>query len=417
MADFQIIGGGLIGLSTAYALQKRGASVRVIEAGSGVALQTSFANAGMLHAFNAAPWNGPGLGGQLLRSLIDPASAMKLRLSAVPGILGWGMKFLQASRPGPHWHATRHNYALAVSSIARTDEWRTELGMDMDYRANGLLNIVRSEREFERAKALTATLEPLGFQVKELNAHEAVEKEPALAPIQDKLFGAFYYPDDISADAYKFCLALAEVIKNNGGEIITGSKMTGYLQVDGAVIGVKSETGDHQADTTILAAGAHTTKWLGSIGVAINMRPVKGYSLTFENIQGPSIPVVDDSLHAAITPLGDRLRIAGTAEITGFNDTLPESRLRPLLAMLQHVYPEIAKDLSLDQARPWTGFRPVSADGIPFIGRTQVKGLAVNTGHGHMGWTLAAGSGALLADILTGGETNLDASAYDPARR
>lgn len=415
-ADFQIVGGGLIGLSTAYALQLRGAKVRVIDARDGVGQETSFANAGMLHAFNAAPWNSPGVGGQLLRSLIDPGSAMKLRANAFPSITGWGLKFLMASRPESHWHATKNNYDLAVASIKQTDQWRRALAMDIDHRNTGLLNIARNAEEFSTARALTEKLEPLGFKVKVLSPDETIAKEPALAPIADQLIGAFYYPDDFSADAYKFCQALADTLVENGGQIITGTEVSGFLRENAAVIGVKTDPEDYQAKTTIIAAGPHSASLVRPIGVKMDMRPVKGYSLTFDDLPGPVTPVVDDNLHAALTPLGDRLRIAGTAEFTGFDHSLPESRLKPLLGMLQSIYPELAKGLTLEQAKPWCGFRPMSADGIPFIGTTAIKGLAVNTGHGHMGWTLAAGSGELLADILTGRETTLDESAFAPMR-
>ena len=414
--DFQVIGGGLIGLSTAYALQLRGAKVRVIEARNGVGQETSFANAGMLHAFNAAPWNRPGVTKQLVKSLLDPGSAMKLRLNAFPSIIGWGLKFLAASRPDPHWHATKNNYELAIASMAHMDKWQLELGMEIDNCKNGLLNIARSQKEFEAARALTEKLEPIGFQVKVLNPQETVDKEPTLAPIADQLVGSFYYPDDFSADAYKFCEALKVAIENNGGEVISNTRVGGFLREYGTVIGVKTAKENYQATTTIVAAGAHTAALTRQLGIKLAVRPVKGYSLTFEDLPGPKIPVIDDNLHAALTPLGSRMRIAGTAEFTGFDHSMPQHRLKPLLGMLQSVYPDLAKNQSLNSAIPWCGFRPMSADGIPFIGRTAVNGLAVNTGQGHMGWTLSAGSGELLADILLDRETSLDIGAFDPMR-
>jgi D-amino-acid dehydrogenase len=414
--DAQIIGGGLIGLSTAYALQKRGASVRVIDAREGVGLETSFANAGMLHASIAAPWNHPGVGRELLSSFFNPHSAMKLRLSAIPDFLLWGPKFLAASRPGPHWHATRHNYALATASIKKTGEWIRALDMKIDQRRNGLLNIMRSQSDFDDAKSQADKLASLGFQAESFSPAQVVGHEPALAPIERNILGAMYYPGDYSADAYKFCKALASAIDDHGGEIITGVQVSNIIKENGNVIGVRSSNRDFTANTTIIAAGSHTEAILRGVGVKIPLRPVKGYSLTFDGVEGPRSPVIDESLHAAMTPLGNRLRIAGTAEISGFNTNLPKSRLEPLLNMMKSVYPELAKGLSVDQGRPWCGFRPVSADGLPFIGRTSVNGLAVNTGHGHMGWTLSAGSGALLADILDGRDTGLDEWVFDPER-
>ncbi|RZV37609.1 MAG: FAD-dependent oxidoreductase [Acidimicrobiales bacterium] len=416
VSDFQIIGGGLMGLSTAYALQKRGASVRIIEAREGVGLETSYANAGMLHAFNAAPWNRPGVTRQLLSSLLDPSSAMKLRANAFPSIFKWGIEFIAASRPEPHWHATKNNYALADTSIKYADAWCAELNMQIDTSKNGLLNIARSEREFAAARKLTEKLEPIGFQVHALNVAETVAKEPALAPIADQLVGSFYYPDDYSADAFKFCKALEKALIDNECEIITGSKASGFLREYGTVIGVKTEAESYQAQTTIVAAGARTANLVRPLGLKLALRPVKGYSLTFQNLPGPVLPVIDDNLHAAVTPLGNRLRVAGTAEFTGFNPSLPRHRLAPLLGMLQSIYPEHSQGLTLDDATPWCGFRPMSADGLPFIGATKIKGLAVNSGQGHMGWTLCAGSAELLADLLLSNQTTIEATAFDPMR-
>jgi len=419
--DFQIVGGGLLGLSSAYALQKRGASVRVIEAREGVGLETSFANAGMLHASVAAPWNHPGVGWELLTSFFDPQSAMKLRFSQLPSMANWGIKFLKASRAKPHWYATEKNFELAVKSMEINDLWRTALAMDIDHCRNGLMNIMRDHKQFDHAKAMAAKFEALGFEAETLDPESIVKKEPALGAIADQIVGAVYYPGDYSADAYKFCRALKTQLVKDGGEIVLNSHVTKVLEQDGCVTGAICGEQDYRADVTIIAAGAYSAKLVRSLGVKLSMRPVKGYSLTFDGLEkagnaAPMMPVVDEGLHAAMTPLGDRLRIAGTAEITGFNKALPKARLETLLGMVKSVYPDFAKGLSVDQGRPWCGFRPVSADGIPFIGRTSIPGLAVNTGHGHMGWTLAAGSGELLADILDGQAIDRDALAYSPVR-
>lgn len=420
--DVQIIGGGLIGLSTAYALQKSGVSVRVIESREGIGLETSFANAGMLHASVAAPWNHPGVGWELLKSFFDPHSAMKLRLSQLTSMANWGIKFLAASRVQPHWYATQKNFELALASMSINDQWRAELDMDIDFYGNGLLNIMRTENQFERGKATTAKMAALGFAAEILDPVGVLTKEPALGAIADKIVGAIYYPRDYSGDAYKFCQALSVEIEKSGGEVVTSSSVTKFLKDNKVVTGVQCNGAEeYNAELTIIAAGAYSAKLAKSLGVSLSMRPVKGYSLTFDGLKNagkaaPMMPVVDEELHAAITPLGDRLRISGTAEITGFNTSLPEVRLEPLLGMFKSVCPEYAEGLSVDQGSPWCGFRPVSADGIPFIGRSSVEGLAINTGHGHMGWTLAAGSGQLMADILLGRETKLDVQAFDPMR-
>ena len=414
--DFQIIGGGLIGLSTAYALLERGAgSVRVLEARGGVALETSFANAGMVHASLANPWNGPGVGRQLLGSLFDPSSPMKLHPSALPSLMGWGLKFLKHSSPARHWQATQNNYRLAEYSMQQIESWRRKLKIEDDFEGTGMMKIFRSQQGFNKAKPLADKMIGLGLEAHYLSGEEAAQREPCLAPIAHKIKTALYFPNDYRADAYKFCRALEAEIIRLGGTVEAGVHVEKIIKDGGAITGVATNKGDYFAGTTIVAAGARSYQLLQPLGIKLSLRPVKGYSLTFENIKGPKVPVGDMGLHAAVTPLGGKLRIAGTAEITGFNPSMKSARLEPLLAMLREIYPDLTEGLSLEDAQAWHGFRPVSADGIPYIGK-RAPGLAVNTGQAHMGWTLSAGSGALLADILCGAAPKLEAEAFNPGR-
>ena len=411
-AQVQIIGGGLIGLSTAYALLRRGVKhVRVIEAREAIGLETSFANAGMVHASLANPWNGPGVGGQLLRSLYQKNSPMKLRLSSLPSLAKWGGQFLKKSAAAPHWHATLHNYQLARYSVEINRKWRQELAIDDGYDGDGLLKIFRSKKEFLSAKIDAEKLQDQGLETKYLMPAQACEKEPALAPIQGQLVGAIYYPTDFKADAYRFCQGLVAEIKKLGGEIILETRVQKLIREGGEVIGVQATAGRLLAETTIVCAGARSRELLEPLGINLNLRPVKGYSLSFDkkHFTGvntlPKIPIVDDSLHAAITPLGGLIRIAGTAELAGYDSAMSKARLLSLLDMLKKTYPEIAGGLTLKDANTWHGFRPVSADGLPFIGMTHIDGLAVNTGHAHMGWTMCAGAGVMMADIVMGRTT------------
>ncbi|MEE9271822.1 MAG: FAD-dependent oxidoreductase [Robiginitomaculum sp.] len=413
--DFQIIGGGLIGLSTAYALLERGANVRILEAREDIALETSFANAGMVHASLADPWNEPGIGRQLARAMFNKHAAMKLRPSALPSLIGWGRKFLQASTPQRHRRATLGNYKLAVFSMQVLARWREDLSIKDDYQSGGLLKIFRHDKNFQKAKALTDMLAAQGLRAQNIDAQQAVDIEPALGPIADKITGGLYYPDDYKADAYQYCCALKHAITQLGGTIETNVKFQTFVQENGLVIGVQTDKGERRAGLTILAAGARTYQLLKPLGIKLPVRPIKGYSLTFRNISGPKIPVVDDSLHTAITPLGRNIRIAGTAEITGFNPAMPRVRIQTMLKMLQNIYPQIAQGLQISDGTAWHGFRPVSADGMPYIGKA-APGLAINAGQGHMGWTLSAGSGALLADMLLGQTPKIPVRPFEIAR-
>ena len=416
-ADYQIIGGGLIGLSTAYALLERGAGhVRIIEAREEVALETSFANAGMVHASLARPWNEPGIALKILKQLLGGDTAMRLSLRALPSLAMWAPEFLRNSSYKNHWGATQHNYALARYSLRLNQEWRDKLDIQDNYSGRGLLKIFRTEKEFGAAKTHSNILQEWGLETHFLNPAQAADKEPALAQVTGALAGALYYPNDFKADAYLFCKALEREVIRLGGTLETGTKSLGFIKKDGGIIGVETGKGERLARNTVVAAGARSYQLLRPLGIKLPLRPVKGYSLSFQlgidQACTPTIPVVDEGLHVAITPLGHQIRIAGMAELSGFNGSIPRRRMHSLFNMLGDVYPDIAKNLVLEDGAQWHGFRPVSAYGVPLIGRAPIKGLSVNTGHGHMGWTFCAGAGALMADILLDRRAAIEAGAF-----
>lgn len=418
-ADFQIIGGGLIGLSTAYALLLGGAGrVRVLEAREGVALETSFANAGMVHASLAAPWNAPGIGQTFLKHMFGGDASMQLRVSALPSMAGWGLEFLRGSSAHNHWHAAKHNYELAAYSMQVNKQWREALSIDDSYDGDGLLKVFRTQKEYDKAKKFNERLEGLGLETQYLDGRGAANKEPALEAVQSSIAGAFYYPHDFKADAYAFCKALEREITQMGGEIITNVHVDSLVQDGNQVSGVTASGHEYYADVTVVANGALAYQLLYPLGLKLPVRPVKGYSLSFPlrdcRASIPKIPVVDESLHAAITPFDECIRIAGIAEISGFNSARSRRSVQALYTMLRDVYPDIAAHLRLEDGKIWHGFRPVSAYGLPFIGRAGYSGLALNVGHGHMGWTLCAGSAAALADILLDQPLRCDVSACHP---
>ena len=258
-ADFQIIGGGLIGLSTAYALLLRGAGqVRVLETREGVALETSYANAGMVHASLAAPWNAPGIGTALLKHMLGSGASMKLKLSALPQLAGWGHKFLRGSQQGRYWQAAQSNYRLAEYSLKINRQWRETLAVEDDYTGDGLLKLFRTQKEYARAKELNQRLEDLGIETHSLDAQGAVRKEAALAPAEASIAGALYYPHDFKADAYRFCQALEQAIRALGGQIVTGARVNGFIKDGPKIIGVKTDAREYLSKMTIVANGAHS---------------------------------------------------------------------------------------------------------------------------------------------------------------
>ncbi len=417
--DIIVIGAGLAGIAAAWSLRKKGFNVSVIEANDGPALETSFANAGALTPSEPEPWNEPGVQWQLLSSLFDPHAAMKLRLRPLPGLIGWGLRFLRNSTRSRYHAAGEANFILSRYSLEQTRSVGDALGLEFDNLQRGTLKVFQSESRLDAAAAAAERLAPLGLAYERLDRAAAVALEPQLAATADRLVGAIHYPMDESGDARAYATALVEAAKAEGVEFEWALPVTGLIDRAGKIVGVFTETEEIFADAVILATGHAAWTLMKPHGLHLPVRPVKGYSLTLD-MSGlnarPGIPVVDDFMHAIVTPMGDRLRVAGTAEIAGENLDLTEARIDNLKQLLSGLYPELAPELLNGEVKPWTGLRPMSADGRPFIGETRAKGLWLSTGHGHLGWTQAMGSAALLADLIAGDTPAIDPEPY-AARR
>jgi D-amino-acid dehydrogenase len=416
--DAIVVGAGLMGVATAHALLARGYRTTLVEAREGVALETSHANGAMLVASMPDPWNAPGVHRHLATSLFDPHSPMKLRLAAVPSLTTWGIRFLRNSTAARHAAATRANYALARYSVAQTRELRERLGLRYDASTAGTMKIFREAGAMEGPLALARMLAPLGLEFAVLDADGAVAAEPALADVHGQIAGALRFPGDEAGDAFTFCESLAAQFERGGGVVRRSTRVRGLTADRAGVTGVALERETLSAPLVVVAAGNGTERLVRSVGLRLPIRPAKGYTLTFDQAPAgsPRLPVVDDALHAAVVPLGSRLRIAGTAEFAGNDLSIRRERIENLVNLLRAMYPGIAARLDLAAGRPWTGLRPMSADGLPFIGATRIRGLYVNAGHGHLGWTLAVGSARLLADALDGRAPEIDPTPYAASR-
>jgi D-amino-acid dehydrogenase len=420
-----IIGAGLAGLSAAYALLQAGTDrVTVFERQSGPGLETSFANGAMLHPSTVEPWNSPGVLWDLLRDLGNEDATALLRLRALPSLIGWdggwGLRFLRQSALPHHLENTRANLRLARYSASLMAEMRAR-GIDDHGHANGSLMLFRDRAALNAAQAWAERLAADGRRYERLTTEEALSREPALTPIASELTGALFNPDDQRADALLHCQSLAAHLAARGVEIRYDTSIQRLDQRQGRVRGVIDAQGRaEEADAVVLAAASHSPALARNSGLDIPIQPAKGYSLTLSPPPGTPMPrmgVMDAQLHVAVVPVGDdRLRIAGTAEFTGHDLTLNPRRIANLQRMIARVYPEIVAATAPSQQTPWTGLRPMVHDGLPLIGPTRVPGLYLNTGHGHLGWTQAAGSGRLLADLMGGRTAEIDARRYLPER-
>jgi len=414
-----IIGGGLIGLASAQALIERGHDVLVLEAREDVGLETSYANGGMLTPSLPEPWNGPGVLTHLLQSLFDPRAALKLRPRVLPSLVGWGIAFLRNSRESRYLAATEDNYRLAVFSLARTLDVSRRLALNYDLAERGTLCLFEDRANLENRRQVCELLAPLGLRFEDYTPAAVVAAEPLLAPIRDRLVGGIWLPDDARGDAHRFCQALAVAIREQGGEIRTGTRVQALVRVKGRVAAVLTGDGEVAADRIVVAAGVDSSLLLRGVGVRVAVQPAKGYSITIDaGDLGPlpSAAIADDASHAVVTTFGTRLRVVGTAEFAGFDKRLTPARIDNLHRILAHLLPRLAARISPADDQPWAGLRPLSADGRPYIGPTSIPGLFVNTGHGALGWTLAMGSGHLLAGLLDGTPTAVDPTPFLPCR-
>jgi D-amino-acid dehydrogenase len=414
-----IIGGGLIGLATAHALLERGERVRVLESLAQLGNGTSFANGGLLTPSMSEPWNSPGAWRHFAASLSDPTAPMKLRPLALPGLVRWGMRFLRHSTPARYRYATEASFRLARESARETRAWRERLNLAYDGRASGCLSLFRTGSSMQEQLAMSMHLQALGLRFTRLDAAGAIAIEPMLSDIAPQINGALYFPDDEVGDAQALCAALGRCIIERGGEISTQRRVSQVIVRAGQVQAVEADGEILPAARVIVAAGVGSVGLLKGAGVRISVAPAKGYSLTVDfagRSALPSLPVSDRVRHVVVTPLGRRVRIAGTAEFTGEDLRMRPERIAPLAAAFRELYPRLAREVDPAQGTAWAGLRPVSADGLPFIGSTRVAGLYVNAGHGALGFTLAAGSAVLLADLLQGARTCVDPAPYSALR-
>lgn len=416
-----VVGGGLIGVATLYELASRGVTATLLEAREELGLETSFANGGMLTPSMPDPWNSPGVGGHLFASLFDPASAMKLRWRAVPGLAFWGLEFLRNSLPARHVRSTLANYALAAFSTECTDVIRKTLRLEYDDCDAGTMKVFESKEAMASSVRLARHLEPLGLEFTVLDRAGAIDKEPRLAESANRLAGALYFPNDRLGDARKFVLGLARKAIDSGGKVRTGATVARLVRKGEAVIGVELSTGERLEGDVILAAGVSAPMLARQVNIRLPIKPAKGYSLTIDAAElGPDLPklaVIDDAMHAAVVPLGSRLRLVGTAEFAGVDAVVRTDRIENLFAMFGRLYPSLAAQADRSTEMAWAGLRPMSADGRPFIGPSPLKGLWLNCGHGHLGWTKAIGSARLLADQMLAVQPPIDPAPFSFERR
>jgi len=420
-----VIGAGIVGLASAHFLRAEGVrDIVVVDAASGPGQGTSYANGALLHPSAVEPWNSPGILGYLIRHLGREDAAVLLRARALPSLVFWGLRFLRESSPARFRANAMANTALAMDSMQCLRDMGAD-AWDFNHTRKGSLTVLRDARALDESANWAATLSQAGVRHRVLDRAGLLAVEPALAPIAGELAGAIHNLDDETGDCHRFCVALAASLASAGVQLRWNTRVERIDADRGRVRGVHLAGGVRiDADEVVLAAGPHSVALAAAVGLRLPIRPAKGYSLTYtldSDAPGPSHPVIDRALHVALTPLGEdgtrKLRVAGTAEFCGDDLRIAQGRVDHLAALATRLYPEVLRRPAVEAPRVWAGLRPVCADGRPLIGATRIGGLWLNTGHGHLGWTVGPGSGRLLAlQMKQQLPSEVNAEAFSPAR-
>lgn len=397
-----ILGAGVIGTASAYYLAKAGHEVTVIERQPAAGLETSYGNAGEVSPGYSAPWAGPGVPLKAIKWLMMKHSPLAIRPSLDPAMWRWVTQMLM--------NCTSKRYEINKGRMLRLAEYsrdclqqlRADTGIHYDERTQGTMQLFRNQQQLDGAATDTAILQRYEVPYEVLDQAGCLAIEPALANVQEKFVGALRLPGDETGDCFKFTQNLAKLAEGLGVKFQYGVSIQRLLKEGDRITGVQTSSGDMKADRYVLALGSYSPILLRELGIKIPVYPIKGYSITVpitDAQRAPESTVMDETYKVAITRLGDRIRVGGTAEITGYNLDLRKSRRDTLEHSVTDLFPG-GGDVS--KAEFWTGLRPMTPDGTPIVGPTPYRNLFLNTGHGTLGWTMAAGSGRMIADVVGG---------------
>jgi D-amino-acid dehydrogenase len=408
-----VLGGGIIGTSSAWFLRAAGHEVTLIERAPGVARETSFANGGQISVSHAQPWANPSAPSKVLKWLARADAPLLFRLRPELHQWTWALAFLRECLPARTARNIRHIVRLALYSRTVLRALRRELALEYDQLSRGILHFYTSAAEYEASLAPAALMRELGCDRRSIDADEAVRIEPALAPLRDRIVGADYCAEDESGDAARFTEGLARAAERRGVQFVFDTQVTRLLTEGGRICGAETIGGDGRyralrAEAVVVALGVHSRALLAPLGIRLPLYPGKGYSATYDIVDAacaPTVSLTDDEYKLVFSRLGARLRVAGTAELNGYDRSLNDVRCAAITRRVQALFPGAC---DYEHPQYWSGLRPVTPSGVPLIGPTPVAGLYVNTGHGTLGWTMGAGSGKLIADLVAGRSTEVE---------
>lgn len=408
-----ILGSGVIGTASAWYLRQAGHEVTVVDRQPGPALETSFANAGQLSYGYTSPWAAPGVPFKAIKWLFQNHAPLAIRLTTDPGEYRWMLQLLR--------NCTGARYAINKARMVRmseysrdcTNELSAATGIEYEGRSLGTTQVFRTRSQLDAAAKDIRILEEYRVPYELLDRASIVRAEPALAASVDKLEGALRLPRDQTGDCLLFTRKLAALAADAGVEFLWNQHIQQIEAERDRITGVRIEGKRMRADHYVVALGSYSTPMLKPLGLHLPVYPLKGYSLTLpitDPARAPVSTVLDESYKVAITRFDDRIRVGGMAEVAGFDLKLDPRRRATLEMVVSDLFPQAT---DLDQAEFWTGLRPATPDGTPIIGATPYRNLFLNTGHGTLGWTMAAGSGRYLADLISGTSPAISTDGLD----
>ncbi len=397
-----VLGSGVIGTTTAYYLARLGAKVTVLDRQPSAAQETSYANAGQVSPGYSTPWAAPGIPLKAIKWLFQKHAPLAIRLDGSLFQLKW-MASMLANCSAERYSVNKERM-LRLSEYSRDclRELRQSSGIHYEERTRGTLQLFRTEAQLEAARRDIAVLEEVGVPYELLDRSRLVTAEPALARSLHKLSGGLRLPNDETGDCQLFTTRLAEMAKALGVEFRFGQTVSGLNTAGGQITGVRVGNEVLTADRYVAAFGSYTRDFLTPLGLDLPVYPLKGYSLTIpmaDESAAPVSTVLDETYKIAVTRFDQRIRVGGMAEIAGFDLRLKDARRKTLELVVNDLFPGSGH---VAQAEFWTGLRPMTPDGTPVVGATRYGNLYLNTGHGTLGWTMACGSGKLVADLVMG---------------
>jgi D-amino-acid dehydrogenase len=411
-----VLGAGVIGVTAAYELAGAGHEVVVLDRQPGPGLETSFANAGEVSPGYSAPWAGPGVPLKAIKWLAMHHRPLVIRPHLDWAMLRWCAAMLR--------NCTTARYQVNKTRMVRLAEYsrdslralRATTGIAYDERTRGTLQLFRTQAQFDASAGDIVVLRDSGVAFELLDRAGCIRHEPALAAVRDKFVGGLLLPGDETGDCYQFTRRLAELATQRGVEFRFSTAVRSIGRSGERITGVTTEHGTVTADAYVVALGSYSPLLLAPIGVRIPVYPVKGYSITvpIRDAGGaPESTVMDETHKVAVTRLGDRIRAGGTAELAGYTLRLHEARRKTLVHVVSDLFPGGG---DVQRAEFWCGLRPMTPDGTPIVGPTPIGNLFLATGHGTLGWTMAAGTGRVIADVISGRSAGIDLDGLTIAR-